>query len=433
MVGTSETALTKPAVYETKRILLTSPILHIGSAVSRLSPFEYVQKGNRVYLPNQEALARSLKQRGFLDRYIYDIENRNNITGLLEDAFGDEWQRAKTNNGDPIFPRHLSSLKWTEERITDLRPMIRNGFGELYIPGSSIKGAIRTAIAYHLLKHSDEYNIPQLQQISEIENRLRQSMGELRRRPKFVDDEQFMDRLFSNFELIHNNEKARGKTSLPNTDFMRAVHITDSELLVEEKIPDKQGKPRLFNLPIVSEVIVCSRFDDGKAKYKAPIFTEMVRQAKTHFTLTLDYSMLSWFRHKQNMNIPFSTVNELIEICREFAEDQWRYEANYWKRMSSNLNEKDGNGQRINLDISDIQDFYAKECTYGLRIGWASGMTGTTISLLLDQELNQKIRDTCHPRNQAPGFEAPKSRRIATNLNRELKFVPGWVKFKVVS
>jgi CRISPR-associated protein Csm5 len=143
--------------------------------------------------------------------------------------------------------------------------------------------------------------------------------------------------------------------------------------------------------------------------------------------------MLSWFHHQQNMKIPFSTVNELIQICREFAEDQWESEAAYWQRMSSNPNERDSTGQRINLGISEIQDFYAKDCPYGLRIGWASGMNGTTVSLLLNQELNQKIRDTCHPRNQAPGFEAPKSRRVATNADRDLKFVPGWVKFKVLS
>jgi CRISPR-associated protein Csm5 len=182
MVGISETMLSKPAVYETKRILLISPMLHIGSAVSRLSPFEYVQTGNRVYLSNQEALARTLRQRGALDQYIYDIENRNGITPLLENVFGDEWQKARTEHEEFIFPKHLSNLKWTDERITDLRPMIRNGFGHLYIPGSSIKGAIRTAIAYHLLKHNHEYNLPKAQQVSEIETRLRRSMGDLKRK-----------------------------------------------------------------------------------------------------------------------------------------------------------------------------------------------------------------------------------------------------------
>lgn len=66
MVSTPENALVKPEIYETKRIQLTSPILHIGSEVSKLSPFEYVQTSNRVYLPNYDLLAKALYQKGAL-------------------------------------------------------------------------------------------------------------------------------------------------------------------------------------------------------------------------------------------------------------------------------------------------------------------------------------------------------------------------------
>jgi CRISPR-associated protein Csm5 len=83
---TPETSLCKPEVYESKRIQLTSPLLHIGSAVSKLSPFEYVQTAKRVYLPNQEALAKALHQRGRLQEYIRRIEDQEPITSLLEDT-----------------------------------------------------------------------------------------------------------------------------------------------------------------------------------------------------------------------------------------------------------------------------------------------------------------------------------------------------------
>jgi CRISPR-associated protein Csm5 len=426
MVGTSEMALSKPAVYETKRILLTSPMLHIGSAVSRLSPFEYVQTGSRVYLPNQEALARSLKQKGFLDQYIYDIENRNSIIPLLEDAFGDEWQKIKNDNGEPIFPRHLSSLKWTEERITDLRPMIRNGFGELYVPGSSIKGAIRTAIAYHLLKHSSEYNVPKEQRVSEIENRLRRSMGELKRKAKFADDEQFMNHLFSDFELSYQKREISARTG-PNTDFMRAVQVADSAPLIEEKTTNKKGQPIVSNLAIVPEVLVSSHFPDGKAKYRASIYAEMVRSVRTEFTISVDREMLSWFRHSQGMKIPFCSVADILKICQEFAQDQWDGEHDYWQEIKNN-----SNAQGKNLDFGNIRSMYEPEqCPHSLKIGWGSGMTGTTVTLLFQDDLRAKIRDACGI--AAPGFEAPKSRRTVIGKSGEIRFVPGWVKFKVLS
>lgn len=432
MAAAPETALCKPEVYETRRIQLTSPILHIGSAVSKLSPFEYVQTGKRVYLPNQEALAKTLYQRGWLQDYIHRIEDQEDITSLLEDVFGDSWQTARDLNGEWIFPEYTSSLKWTNQKITDLRPMIRNGMGQLYIPGSSIKGAIRTAIAYHLLKYADRYQVPTAQRVSEIEKKLRETMGQLKHQSKFADDKLFMEKLFSSFTLTYNGKPAPGKTSLPNTDFMRAVQVTDAEPLIEERVVNKKGQTVFVNLPVVAEVIISSHFSDWKAKYKAPIYAEMVRNVKTQFTLSLDKTMLSWFRRSQGIQIPFNTINDILEICQEFVQHQWEHEDNYWQKVKNNPNERDNNRQSINLDFDNIREFYdAEECPYSLRLGWASGMTGTTINLLLENELRAEIRDNCSP-NKAPGFEAPKSRRVVAVSSREIKFVPGWVKFKVL-
>ncbi len=158
MVVSPEFTLKKPDFYKSKKIQLTSPILHIGSSVSRLNPFEYVQTEKKVYLPNQEALAKVLMRQGgqFLDDYIQAIEERQDISRLLKQAFGFEWWNISVD-GCQVFPKEAISQKLTGENITDLRPMIRNGMGQLFIPGSSIKGAIRTAIAYHLLKHCDRY------------------------------------------------------------------------------------------------------------------------------------------------------------------------------------------------------------------------------------------------------------------------------------
>jgi CRISPR-associated protein Csm5 len=430
MTTVTNSALAKPAVYETQRIQLTSPLLHIGSAVSRLNPFEYVQTDQRIYLPNQDVLARMLKQRGYLDDYIARIENREDITSLLEAALGENWRQVKSDRSEAIFPRSMSSLKWVEGRVTDLRPMIRNGMGHLYIPGTSIKGAIRTAIAYHLIKHADQYNVPKPQQISEIERKLRQSMGELRQRAKFFDDKLLMDQLFTDFDLVYG-DRTVGARKGPNTDFMRAVHVTDTEPLLEKEVTNKRGQKGSLNLPVAAEVIVSSYFSDRKAKYRASIYTEMVRLVQTQFTLSLDREMLSWFHHNQQMQIPFQSVDDILNICQEFAQDQWDYEHDYWQEIQNNPNARHSNGGTINLDFGAIQDFYEPEqCPFSLRVGWASGMTGTTINLLLADELRAEIRDTCGIK--ATGFEAPKSRRTVVGTGGELKFVPGWAKFKIV-
>jgi CRISPR-associated protein Csm5 len=421
----SDHILSKPEVYETKNIQLTSPILHIGSAVSKLSPFEYVATSKRVYLPDPEVLARAFQQQGRLNEYIRRIENQEDLTTLLQATFGDDWLNIKDSNEEPIFPKHTSSMKWTQQKITDLRPMIRNGFGQLYIPGSSIKGAIRTAIAYHLLKHADNYQIPKAQRVSDIERRLRQKIGNLKQQAKFSDDTLFMNQLFADFDLIYQDKPTLGKVNLPNTDFMRAVQITDTEPLLEKKI-NQHGQTIYLNLPIVTEVIISSRFLDRKAKYRASIYAEMVRNVKTRFTISIDKKMLSWFKNKQDLRIPFNKVDDILNICKEFAQDQWEYEHDYWLGVDDNLS-----SSGINLNLSAIRNIYEpEECPHNLRIGWASGMIGTTVNLLFEDDLREKIRDSCGLK--APGFEAPKSRRTVVDRQGEIKYIPGWVKFKVL-
>lgn len=427
MVTHQHPDIQKPNVCEAKRIRLISPILHIGSEVQRLNPFEYVQTSNRVFLPNPEFLAKALKQRGYLEDYIMAIENRESIVELLENAFGNNWKGAKTPNGEPIFLDGFINRKWPEEQVTDLRPMIRNGMGQFYIPGSSIKGAIRTAIAYHLLKHAQQYRVSQAHRVSAIEQTLRQKLQGNGLSKKYdqkrLDDQLFEKSLFCDFDLTYQGKAIRAKLG-PNTDFMRAIHVSDSQPLVEHKVPNKQGKEIPYNIPVVAKVIVSSHFPSYKAKYRASIYAEMVRKVRTEFTLSLDTEMLSWFSHKQGMKLPFQSVDDILSICQEFAQGQWDFEHDYWYDIKTNPKAMDRN-----LDFSQIREIYEPEtCPYQLRLGWGSGMRGTTVNLLLPDDLVANIRDVCGI--SAPGFEAPKSRRTVVGPRGDIKYVPGWVKFK---
>lgn len=417
---TSISNLEKPSTYESKTIRLTGPILHIGSSVSQLNPFEYIDAGDKVYLPNQEALAKALYSRGRLKDYIYAIENKQNIIGLLQDTFND-WKQATDPDDNPIFPAYQIDRKWADKPITNLRPMIRNGWGNFYIPGSSIKGAIRSAIAYHLLKHHQKYQVTQSP--SDIEERLREKLdnGELRKKQKFADDKLFMNDLFRNFSLYHKNKPIFSKTG-SNTDFMRAVKVSDSKPLIERKVKLKNGKIGKRNIPVVSEVIVSSYFEDYKAKYRSSIFAEMVYNLSTDFTLTIDTEMLSWFTHNSNMKIPFRTISELLEICQEFSQDQWQLETEYWQEIGNNSH----HGENLDFDLLWEKYYEKPNCPYHLKLGWGTGMLGTTVNSLFSPEMRQEIRDKCGI--AAPNFSAPKSRRTIKNLDQEIRYVPSWVK-----
>jgi CRISPR-associated protein Csm5 len=409
---------------ETRTIKLTSPLLRIGGKVTSLSPFEYVQSGNKVYLPDADLLARELYQRGLLPDYLKRIKQREDLTPLFSRAFGDDWTSITTKDGRSLFPMRLQ--KWTDDRITDLRPMIRNGFGQLYIPGSSIKGAIRTAIIYYMLKHGDRLKTPQAQQPSVLELKIREKMQAPRFQQKYTHahfaDDILINPLFTNYQLNYQNQTITTKQG-PNTDFMRAVKISDSAPLLEKTVKLKSGNTRRNNIAIAAAVTVSSHFGDDKAKRKTSIYAEMVRMANTTFTIAIDRQMLSWFKHQAGMQIPFDSINDLLQICQEFAQEQWDEEHHYWDAIENNAH------RDHRLDLDDIRALYEPEvCPFKLRLGWASGMNGTTISLALSAKLRESLRDQCGI--AAPGFAAPKSRRIVADPQGDLKYAPGWVRLE---
>lgn len=459
MPATPETALAKPDYgYETKQIRLTSRALHIGSEAQKLSPFEYVVTDKFVYLPNTDALAKALLAKSpndqrYLKEYIDCIEQRQKITPLLKEALGDNWHQATSPDGQTIFPKQRRSLRQTDQTINDLRPMIRNGFGQIYIPGSSIKGAIRTAIAYRLLLKSETFRVPLEARMSEIEKTLRtkvetydneekQKYDKSRKPQKKLEkpfseynkkrmDDSLMKHLFHDFDIydINSGRKAFGKAEDANRDFMRAIHVTDSNPLIYKP---KQSNT---NCPITTEVMVVSRDKHWKAKYCTSIYVELATNVMTEFTLTLDHKMLEWFRHKSEMKVPFKNIDELLELCSDFAQAQWECELDYWEMIQSNPNAS-YKREIINLEFGELRDaFYnVEDCPYDLRVGWASGLPGTTIHLVFENDdLTMDLRDRCHPRSSAPGFEVPKSRWVVTNRDREITGAPGWVKFEVLA
>jgi CRISPR-associated protein Csm5 len=372
-------------------------------------------------------LAREIYHRGHLSDYLERIKQQEDLTSLLDRAFGNDWANATTKNNRSLFPIRLQ--KWTEDRITDLRPMIRNGMGQLYIPGSSIKGAIRTAINFYLLKYGNKFCTPEAQRPSALELKIREKMKASEFQRKYTharfDDELLIDPLFTNYQLRYQEQTVAARQG-PNTDFMRAVKISDSAPLLVKDVKLKNGKTRRDNVAIAAAVTVSSHFGDDKAKRRATIYAEMVRMANTTFTITLDRQMLSWFKHQEGMQIPFDSIDDLLKICQEFAQEQWDEEHDYWDAIQNNAH------RDHQLDFDDIRALYEPEtCPYKLRLGWASGLIGTTIALALPLALRQEIRDQCGL--PAPGFAAPKSRRTVANAQGELKYAPGWVKLEPLS
>jgi CRISPR-associated protein Csm5 len=106
----------KECNYESKIVKLSSPILHIGSQYGQLNPFEFVQRGSQIYLPNKDLLTKVLHKKGgsFLNDYIDAIDKGESIAPLLQKAFKENWDQVKTDDNLPIFPEKRPL--WTKKQ-----------------------------------------------------------------------------------------------------------------------------------------------------------------------------------------------------------------------------------------------------------------------------------------------------------------------------
>lgn len=210
--------------------LTTLTPVHIGtSQVENLSQVvDYVYKDGLVHTIDFEKLQKAIKKR-----------SRPNFN--LEEKFLEDLRERRIRKLDEFLEQNNISiteiedyrLKTTGSISGEIQKMIHSE-GRPYIPGSSIKGMLRTALAYWYLKNDKDILIESVEHI--IENRVR---------PKKA------------FQSLN------GRIFLdPNRDPLKNIIVSDSEFIPKEKIlisPTKRmsikSVGRDVSIPIPVEVI----------------------------------------------------------------------------------------------------------------------------------------------------------------------------------
>jgi len=139
-----------------------------------LSPI-HISAGNpdygwgAVWLPSQKKMfildsdrfAQELIATNLLDHYIEQVENWIQLSDSQKEKQSNPCFNFFQNNRLKLFPNSdietfVKKLSATEINAPNSTYFIQNGAGYSYIPGSSIKGAIRTAIIYAILQKHKE-------------------------------------------------------------------------------------------------------------------------------------------------------------------------------------------------------------------------------------------------------------------------------------
>jgi CRISPR-associated protein Csm5 len=388
------------------------------------------------------------------------------------------YQKNKTLEKQLIESGAFSSIVY----LTGENEFIKDGMGRPYIPGSSVKGAIRTAILYNAIKYYFDKNINNeaIQIIKNINNHLDDLSNELSKKKNEREKQKLKKEFLSELELIVLQTKEHRATK----DFLRCIKIKDSQFL--EKLQKKEvfvtnakksfsnsnitpetesiGEIRLmFGKPIVKtkdkilsiskkmlkdkvnllinnegKSIIIKEYDkefildfdlilDSNFSYSLVIKSdENKNETKETIEIFDDVTQLEIALDKQIYNslidnyqfIDFVDLDGLLKNVNSFYREVWEFE----KKFFDNIND-------TNLNCESIRTFYNNYQENIMRVGWGSGLPAISLFLLFDEDIKKKLRNIIFKDER--DFVATKSRRLIFE-NNQPKSPLGWLQFSEV-
>ncbi|MEW6374620.1 MAG: type III-A CRISPR-associated RAMP protein Csm5 [Thermodesulfobacteriota bacterium] len=372
--------------YEMKKVkFIVKSLIHIGSVEQKLTPFEYIHRGQYVYSISEEKLSRFLLKWNLIDPYVRAVD-RDAHRFRIMDFFSQNGIHLKDEDFVTLSAGRRIKVLGDTSKLQDYRPFIRDGLGDVYIPGTSLKGVFRTAILYNILARLKSEDPKGFQE--RVEQRILADVNKKVNKKRLF--EWGIERWFESFQLDR-------KEKCPNTDWLRMLYVTDA--YAKEKL-----ETILIPVNVLKKEAHGWVYKKEKSGKDTTIWVECLPEGATlEFQITWDRRLLEEFRKKnKNIQLPQS-IDEVFSYTTKWSNDITKFERNF------------STGH-------DLQKWY-KNNLENFRIGFGSGMTSTTISILFEDELRKKIRNYAGLNR---GNEiAPKSRRVWIKNNQPVPL--GWV------
>ncbi|PMP61274.1 MAG: type III-A CRISPR-associated RAMP protein Csm5 [Sulfurihydrogenibium sp.] len=258
-----------------------------------------------------------------------------------------------------------------------------------YIPGSEIKGAIRTAILYHMLKNNESLKQELLKGLKKLFEDLKKLQDETQREK---EKKKLKSRAQQILEELENKVFSEGSKD-GKKDFMRFISVSDTK--------PKNPEEALYVCDI--KIINTSRsfFDPH----------ELLKVGQK-FEFRLDILWDDLYRNYIVKDFNFKSFKDIQAVCNEFANDLINHEIEFF---SENVYGKE------KVDIKKVVDFYKglKEKAkngFLLRLGKHQGFLSLTVNLIVkhsDENLFKSIYPLLVHRGY--GNNPAKSRKLTFN------------------
>jgi CRISPR-associated protein Csm5 len=346
-------------LYDATVSLLTP--LHIGSGRDLLHEYDYAIYGGRTWRINEDAL---LDAQDVDDPVLAERLARTAPAQLL---------RAEDFRPDASLFRYvIRGTPRSKAEGAQVREQLKNSYDHPYLPGTSLKGAIRTALAWYAW----------------AELGLRPERSKLGRRSKFAAQD-YERQIF-------------GRN--PNQDLLRALHVGDSDPL---------GPDRLM--------LVNARVLHRSGQAASPIEMEAIRPDTVfRLTLKLDEALFSEWARQRDLHLRGGDwLRQLAAVVQAHTADRLAREADWFTGV-------DG-AQRILGFYQQLRQVKLPGGAFLLQLGWGTGWEDKTLGsrLQADRSFIEGILASSREGGfglargrRRPGDPFPKSRRVVVQVQR---------------
>ncbi|HGE71690.1 TPA: type III-A CRISPR-associated RAMP protein Csm5 [Candidatus Poribacteria bacterium] len=349
-------------IYNAK-ITTISPV-HVGSGKGELIyDYDFVADGNKIW--------------------VIDHEKMFNV--VSDEVFNKVGSDAPIN--ELLKPNQYNQCsKYSLNRLADIKKIvvqIKNAYHRPYIPGSSIKGAIRTALAYAMV----DQNVVNVEKRN-IDNNTRTADSRIEK-VLFGDD--------------------------PNHDVMRTLQISDTEsvnAIALDKVALYSVKRNANEERLIPK--------EPRTEYMFPV--EVIPEGtELNFSIKIDgYPFEGRNSQKLRFGDKKGWIINFTKYCNDFARAEIRNELWFYERYK--IPKMKAFYEKLSKQLNELNP----ERQFLLQISWGTGWSSKTIGLALDDDIFYYVIDKFNlDRGRKTVF--PKTRRIVERGN--IPEMPlGWIK-----
>jgi CRISPR-associated protein Csm5 len=417
------------------KIKILSPV-HIGSGEKK-TKLNFIIKNNIAYFINEEMFRNLIHNYGLTDKFVQWVSQRGkDLSQFLKDHPVIEKKLLEK-------PIYTLQIKGSIEREVNLH--IKDSNNRFYIPGSSIKGAIRTALLYTVLEEWKPDKSPILHGVPGTD--IKGVLGINRDKGKWAGIE--IEKL-----IFRAGFQKDGKTisySDAKYDLLKFIHISDaypmdakySIIPVRTLSSFSETSMNFYNFVSNVEAIDYGEFNCsleidmmGLLMLKDLDKTEEWLGLEERFTRVFGFNL--YCLNKWNLQIyQEKIIKRLLEACERFSQKKKEKDLELisFRDRSLYIRFKKIRVNGNTLDANIIKNNYPEIREGSIELGFGSGWKGKTVGLYFDKDTINEFRKLFKGRwsgkfsGGEPLWPFPKTIRLAFWLEHgRLNIFPiGWV------